>query len=145
MPARSTRPSGSIRRRAAMAALLVASASLPAIAQPTPTPRAANAAATEELLLEVDVNNQRLDATALLLRTPDGQFWATEVDIRKWRLRVPDASPLERGGSRYAPLSAIAGVTLAFDAARQRLALTAPPAAFIENTLSTERGPYPAP
>ena len=42
-----------------MVALLVASASLPAVAQPAPAPRTADEAVTEELVLEVVVNDQR--------------------------------------------------------------------------------------
>ena len=128
-----------------MVALLVATASLPVLAQTAPEARAAEPPAGEELLLEIDVNDQRLNETALLLRTPDRRFWATAADLRKWRLRLPDALPRRRGVEDYYPLDAIAGILLAFDATHQRLVISAPPQAFDESVVSTARPPYPAP
>ncbi|NDP42495.1 MAG: fimbrial biogenesis outer membrane usher protein [Aromatoleum sp.] len=126
-----------------MVALLVAAASLPVWAQTGLPPPGVEPPAGDELLLEVDVNDQHLDDTALLLRTPDERFWVTASDLRKWRLRVPDAPARERGGERFLPLDAIPGVTYRYDAPRQRLLVTAPPRAFAESVVSTERPPYP--
>jgi len=126
-----------------MVALLVAAASLPVRAQTGLPAPGIEPSAGDELLLEVDVNDQHLDDTALLLRTPDERFWATARDLRKWRLRVPDAPTRERGGERFLPLDAIPGVTYRFDAPRQRLLVTAPAPAFAESVVSAERAPYP--
>jgi len=128
-----------------MVVLLVAATSLPAWAQTAPAMDAARPPTGEELLLEVDVNDQRLNQTAMLLRTPDGRFWATAADLRKWRLRVPAAAFRDHGAERFHPLDAIPGLASTFDTARQRLVVSAPPEAFAENVVSTERPPYPAP
>src|SRR4051812_35536325 len=68
-------------------------AQLQAPQQPAPAPQGLRRDNFEEALLEVDINQQGLDETALFLRTQDGMLWMAEDDLQRWRLRKPDSSP----------------------------------------------------
>ena len=126
----------------------------PVSAQPTTAERVpAGAAAVlpappsadEELLLQVDVNAQHLDETVLVLRAADAAI-AVPVDaLDRWRLRRPAAPPKFHDGLPYYPLDAIAGVTYRYDAARQRLAISAPANAFTGTQFVNAQTAYPAP
>src|SRR5262249_44409136 len=98
MPAISTRPSRSrlspLARAAAAALVMIGTmmvqetaASERAAPQPAASPR------TEELLLQADVNDQRLDETVLALRTADGRISVQGESLDRWRLRRPDVGP----------------------------------------------------
>jgi len=103
------------------------------------------ASAEEELLLQVDVNAQHLDETVLVLRAADGAI-AVPVDaLDRWRLRRPDRPPKFHGGTPYYALDAIAGVSYRYDAARQRLAITAPANAFTGTQFVNAQTAYPPP
>jgi outer membrane usher protein len=99
----------------------------------------------EELLLQVDVNAQGLDDTVLVLRSADGKVAVPVDSLDRWRLRRPDLAPRFHDGIPYYALDAIAGVTYTYDAAKQRLAITAPPRAFTDTRFANAAAQYPAP
>jgi outer membrane usher protein len=112
---------------------------------PAVPPLIAPAAREDELLLQVDVNAQGLTDTVLVLRGADGRIAVPVDSLDRWRLRRPDVAPRFSNGAPYYPLDAIPGVTYAYDAARQRLTITAPPRAFTDTRFANAAERYPAP
>jgi outer membrane usher protein len=125
----------------------------PANAQSSATERApsllpallAPDAKDEELLLQVDVNAQALADTVLVLRDRNGKIAVPVDSLDRWRLRRPDIAPRFHDGIPYYPLDAIAGVTYTYDAARQRLTISAPPGAFTDTRFANAAVAYPPP
>ena len=91
-----------------------------------------------ELLVQVDLNQQGLNETVIVLRAGARLLIAAE-DLGRWRLRTPEGLPYTREGRTYFPLDALSGVQYRLDEARQTLAITTGPEAFIE-TVSTLPG-----
>jgi outer membrane usher protein len=112
---------------------------------PAAPPLVAPAARVEELLLLVDVNAQGLADTVLVLRDVDGRIAVPVDSLDRWRLRRPGVAPRFHDGTPYYPLEAIPGVTYAYDAAKQRLTITAPPRAFTDTQFANAASRYPAP
>jgi outer membrane usher protein len=112
---------------------------------PAAPPLIAPAAREQELLLQVDVNAQGLADTVLVLRGADGRIAVPVDSLDRWRLRRPDVAPRFSNGAPYYPLDAIPGVTYAYDAAKQRLTITAPPRAFTDTRFANAAERYPAP
>ncbi len=112
---------------------------------PAAPPLIAPSAREEELLLLVDVNAQGLADTVLVLRAADGRIAVPVDSLDRWRLRRPDVAPRFSNGTPYYPLDAIQGATYAYDAARQRLTITAPPRAFTDTQFANAAARYPAP
>ncbi len=125
----------------------------PASAQPSATERVpppglglfAPEERAEELLLQVDVNAQGLADTVLVLRAADGKIAVPVDSLDRWRLRRPDVAPRFHDGTPYYPLDAIAGVTYVYDAAKQRLTISAPPRAFTDTQFANAAATYPPP
>ena len=109
------------------------------------TPLVAPTAADEELLLQVDLNAQGLEDTVLVLRARDGRIAVPVDSLDRWRLRRPAGPPRFHAGAQYYALDAIPGVTYAFDAVKQRLAITAPARAFTDTQFVNAQLQYPAP
>ena len=63
----------------------------------------------EEVLLEVSINQIRKD-TVLLLRS-SGRLYAGAQDLRRWRVRLPNTTPLTFDGENFYALDALEGVT----------------------------------
>ena len=105
----------------------------------------ADPSAEVELLLSVDVNRQRLDDTALVLRRTDGAVWVSRESILRWRLRLPEITPRSFRGADYYALDSLPGVVYTFDSPTQRLVITAAPEAFAPSTYTTGPRRYPAP
>ncbi len=99
----------------------------------------------QELLLQVDVNAQGLADTVLVLRGVDGRIAVPVDSLDRWRLRRPDITPRFHDGTPYYPLDAIPGVTYVYDAAKQRLMISAPARAFTDTQFSNAAVHYPAP
>ena len=87
----------------------------------------------EELLLQVDVNAQGLGDTVLVLRARNGQISVPADSLGRWRLRRPDTAPRFHAGVPYYPLDAISGVSYVYDAARQKLTISALATAFTDS------------
>lgn len=112
---------------------------------PARTPRA-SAGDMEEMVLEVDVNQQGINATALVLRARDGAFFVSEEDLDHWRLRKPGVIALKYGGNTYYPAASIPGAKFQFDSVKQTLRITANAEAFGETKSNISRiDPYSAP
>ena len=93
----------------------------------------------EELVLEVDVNEQGLDDTAIVLRAKDGAFFVAEEDLDRWRLRKPGVVALKYGGNNYYPAASIPGAKFQFDPVKQTLRITASADAFGETVSKLAR------
>jgi outer membrane usher protein len=156
MPARSTPRSTSSLSGLAIGALIMLAATGPVSAQPTSSERVppgaappavlpTAAAADEELLLQVNVNAQGLADPVLVLRSPDGKIAVPVDSLDRWRLRRPAVSPRFHAGTPYYALDAISGVSYVYDAAKQRLTVTAPPDAFTSSQFVNAQAPYPSP
>ncbi|HUX23191.1 MAG TPA: fimbria/pilus outer membrane usher protein, partial [Burkholderiales bacterium] len=98
---------------------------------PARTPRV-SARDMEQLVLEVDVNDQGLNDTAIVLRAKDGTFYVAGTDLARWRLRKPGVVALKYDGDNYYPDDAIPGAKFQFDPAKQTLRITASAKAFDE-------------
>lgn len=127
------------------ALVCVLTGALPPAARAAPDPSPASLAPPpsesalrdgEELLVAVDLNDQRVAATILVVRDRDARFWAPESTLIQWRLRPPPVPAAVRDGVRYQPLDAIDGLVVRYDPAQLRLGLTAPPAAFAGSAIA---------
>src|SRR5678815_3441696 len=76
-----------------------------------------------EMLLQADVNQQRLDDPVIVLKAEDGTMLLAGEDLDRWRLRRPDSAPFEYGGKLYYPVPALPGLRIAIDERRQTLSL----------------------
>ena len=135
-----SRRSRSTRRRAEPLLLLACCLPFPGPAAPAvPAPAAAAAPDAEQLLyLEVELNQQ---ATGQLLPfvSRDGRLFATPATLAQLDFHLPDAPP-----DQLLALDQLPGVQLRYDAAMQRLAITAPLSLLkLEPTvISTAREPF---
>jgi len=91
---------------------------------PARTPRSF-ASDMEEMVLEVDVNEQGINDTAIVLRAKDGAYFVSEEDLDRWRLRKPEVLALKYGGSNYYPADSIPGAKFQLDRVKQTLRITA--------------------
>lgn len=103
------------------------------------------AVGTTELLVQVDINGQGLDDTALVLRDGSGNFFLSDGDLQRWRLNVPSCDSLDDQGTKYFPLAAIPGVKTQFDESRLALTITAPTSAFPVSGVSAAMPEKPEP
>ena len=95
--------------------------------QPPPPPAQADTASSAEnlLLVAVSINGAPQDGEYLVARRGD-RFLVRLTDLARWRIKRPSTPPTEIEGDAFVPLSALPGVTAAFNTAAQRLALTVP-------------------
>lgn len=113
-------------------------------AAPHASPPVPSAHTFEEMLLEVDLNEQDVNKSLVILRRDDGLFYLAAKDLGEFHLITPSTAPLMHGDTPYFPLDTLAGARFSFDESRQRLEITANAEAFTE-TLATAPGaaPYP--
>ena len=97
----------------------------------------------EEVLLEVSINQIRKD-TVLLLRS-SGYLYAGAQDLRRWRVRLPNTTPLTFDGEDFYALDALEGVTYRLDESTQTLAVKVPPGLFDATTLLGKKTDFSAP
>ncbi|MEA3002550.1 MAG: outer rane usher protein [Sphingomonadales bacterium] len=83
-------------------------------------------AAPEAALVLVIVNGVQEAEPRMLLKSPNGAFFAPEEAIAAWRLKLAQPA-FERDGTRYFALSAVQGLKLDYDEAGQILRVTASP------------------
>ena len=119
----------SATRIGALIFLILAAALVPAAELP-------QAAAYEELVLEVRVNGQDLNEMLVVLRDESGGYWLDAADFARLRLNPPIATAHEQGQRRYLPLSALRGAQLSVDASLSRLDVQAPAGAFLEQRIA---------
>jgi outer membrane usher protein len=101
--------------------------------------------AVTEVLMQVDINRQRINQTLLLLRAPDGELYISGEDLQRFRLRRPAAPALEHEGRAWYALSALAGATYELNARTQSLAISAPSEAFEGMSAAVPQLRYPPP
>jgi len=92
-----------------------------------------SAITAEELFLDVSINQIRQD-TVLLLRTAESVYVGAQ-DLRRWRMRLPNTSPVTLEGEDFYALDALEGLTYRLDESTQTLALHVPPNLFDATTL----------
>lgn len=79
-----------------------------------------------EMLLDVEVNGEKKGEPVVLLRDAQGLIYASEADLRRWRVTVPRTSGVTWRDETYYPLRAIPKVKYRVDAARQAIAIEFP-------------------
>ena len=99
--------------------------------------------AADEILLDVFINQQRKD-TVVLLRS-DGRLFAGAEDLRRWRVRLPEANPLTHYGEDFYALDALEGLTYRLDESTQTLAMQVPPGLFDATRLMGKETKFSAP
>ncbi len=116
----------------------------------TLTPSAAlaedTALAVDEVFLVVVINQQE-QGVAFLLRSDDRLF-AGAQDLRRWRLHLPNTTPLNRDGEDFYALDTLAGLSYEFNESSQALTVQAPPNLFdatrLKGTVTNFSAPTPA-
>src|SRR5437773_1750215 len=98
-----------------------------------------------ELLLQVDVNRQRLDEPVLVLRREDGTLLIAGEDLDRWRLRRPSTPPYEHEGRLFYPSSDLPSLKLSLDERTQTLTISADPQAFAGTVQAVTGQRYPPP
>ena len=102
--------------------------------------------AAEEVFLAVLINQQPVD-TVIIVRS-DGRLFANRKDLRRWRLRLPNATPLTFAGKDYYALNKLEGLSYKLDKSTQTLAIQAPPdlfdATLLKGTVKRFSSPNPA-
>jgi len=100
----------------------------------------------EEVFMAVLINEQT-QGTVVILRS-DGRLFAGAQDLRRWRLRLPDTTPLTHYGEDFFALDALAGLSYRFDESSQVLTVQAPPnlfdATLLKGTVTNFGEPSPA-
>ena len=104
------------------------------------------ALAVDEVFLVVVINQQE-QGVAFLLRSDDRLF-AGGQDLRRWRLHLPNTTPLNRDGEDFYALDTLAGLSYEFNESSQALTVQAPPNLFdatrLKGTATDFSAPTPA-
>jgi len=104
-----------------------------------------SSANVSEVLFQVDVNRQGFNETVVFLRLPDGRFLAADEDLERWRLRPPDAVPLQYQGRRYYLLEDLPGATVQTDEQRLTMQIVTRAEAFERTVDVVKPNAYPPP
>ena len=83
-----------------------------------------------EILLQVDLNQQGLNETVLLIRTKEGDILLDGEDMARWRLVLPAQPTMRKDDKDYFSLQAMAGTQYSLDEGKQLLSIEFPAAAF---------------
>jgi len=97
------------------------------------------------LLLSVEVNLQPVAEPALLLSDPNGNLYAPEDDLKRWRLRPPPVAPVRHQGVDYFALNDYAGLKYTFDQVKQRVSILAEAQLFPSSTVPVPTRPLAKP
>jgi outer membrane usher protein len=81
-------------------------------------------------LLDVTVNGQHIDEPLMLLRDAGGGLYATEAQLRQWRMRLPPSAPIAVDGESWYRIDGDGALTARFSAADQSLQIQARPELF---------------
>ncbi|MDB0062277.1 hypothetical protein N9F25_00240, partial [bacterium] len=102
--------------------------------------------APEEVFMDVLINQQPQGITFLLRRNE--RLFVGPKDLRRWRLRLPNTSPLKHYGEDFYALEDMVGLTYFFDEAAQALTVEAPAkyfdATLLKGTVSNFSIPTPS-
>jgi outer membrane usher protein len=103
-------------------------------------------AAFKERLLLVDINQQQLNQTVMMLEDQAGLLYLWSSDLQRWRLRQPDiGTAITYQGEQYFPLSSILGVSNKYDPEMLTLMIDVRPEAFTKTTRTTQHTDMPPP
>jgi len=105
-----------------------------------------NIAGAKERLLLIDIDQQQLNQTVLVLEDNSGALYLWSHDLQRWRFRLPDESTAASyQGEKYYPLSAISDISHVYDRKKLTLTIKVRPDAFTETTRSarSESGSAP--
>lgn len=85
----------------------------------------------EEKLLLLDINQQQLNETVMVLEDRTGELYVWSQDLSRWRLRIPAAAAaVEYRQGQYFPLRSLLAVSHAYDPQRMTLRIDVRPEAF---------------
>jgi outer membrane usher protein len=96
----------------------------------------ATASPLEPTLLEVTVNGQAMDEPLLFQRDSAGGLYASEAQLRQWRISLPTAAPVTVEGEAWYRIDNQPAIAAAFSAAEQTLAIDARPELFDRQSAS---------
>jgi len=98
-----------------------------------------NLARFKERLLQVDIDQQHLNQTVLVLEDIDGGLYLWSHDLQRWRFRQPDASAaIDYQGEKYYPLNSISDISHLYDRKNLTLTINVSPDAFSQTTRSAQ-------
>jgi outer membrane usher protein len=96
------------------------------------------------LLLEVDIDGQKLNQTVQVLMDQGGIFYIQGEDLSRWRFRAPPVSKaIQYEGLDFYPLTAIEDISHLFNAEKMTLAIEVRPEAFVETQRLSQSSIYP--
>lgn len=98
-----------------------------------------------QMLLALDVNQQQLDRTALVLKSRSGELLLAEEDLKAARVKIPPGPPTLFQGANYYRLTALPSISVRLDEARQTLTLELKPEAFVGTSTALDNGNSPVP
>lgn len=99
-----------------------------------------------EKLLQVDVNEQQLDETVLMLEDESGELYMASQDLQRWRLLLPaSGDAVNYQQEKYYPLRSLTSVSQDYDQAAQTLKITFRPEAFMPSAQTSQVAPLPLP
>jgi outer membrane usher protein len=124
-----TRPKPRAATKPLLLALLLSSAPL-AAADTGAVAGAAASVALEPTLLEVTVNGQASDEPTMLQRDSSGGLYASEAQLRDWRIRLPSAAPITIDGEAWYRIDNDPRLRAVLSSADQTLAIDARPELF---------------
>jgi outer membrane usher protein len=95
--------------------------------------------AFKERLLQVDIDQQQLNQTVLVLEDKNGALYLWSHDLQRWRFRTPDANAaIDYQGEKYYPLSAISDISHIYDRKKLTLSIKVFPQALTETVRSAQ-------
>lgn len=104
------------------------------------------AQAFQEKLLQVDVNQQQLDETVLMLEGEAGELYMASRDLQRWRLLMPaSGDAVDYQQEKYYPLRSLLCVSQHYDQEAQTLKIEFRPEAFTPNARTSQAAPLPLP
>jgi outer membrane usher protein len=104
-----------------------------------PTPAVHNLPKLQERLLQVDIDQQQINQTVLVLEDDDGNLYLWSSDLQRWRFRQPEANTaIVYQGEKYYPLSAISDNSHEYDPNKLTLNIKVSPDAFTETARSAQ-------
>jgi outer membrane usher protein len=103
------------------------------------TPVVHNIARFKERLVQVDIDQQELNQTVLLLVDNDGGLYLWSQDLQRWRFRQPDVNlAIDYQGEKYYPLNSISDISHEYDSKKLTLNIKVSADAFTETTRSAQ-------
>ena len=103
-------------------------------------------AAFQEKLLQLDINQQQINETVMLLEDDAGALYLASSDIQRWRLREPSPDTgITYQGARYFPIVALQVVRQRYDAKALTLAIDLAADAFEGTDRISQAETSPAP